>query len=157
MKFILIFSLHKTAFLYNQVMNLVQKLEILDQLQISDQFLLVNHFRNRTSRKNWMPVTDTKKKWCFHFTLPLTTDCTIFFVHFNYFHRHMRLCKIKYWQMWEKCIDNNKQETTEKLTFSQEKSVFTTTFILSPWLKHFFLLWELFAFLLPTWFMCYVK
>ena len=98
-----------------------------------------------------------KKEWCFHFTLPLTTSCTIFVVPFNYFHRHMRLCKIKYWQMWEKCIDNNKQETTEKLTFSQEKSVFTTTFILSPWLKHFFLLWELFAFLLPTWFMCYVK
>ena len=51
MKFILIFSLHKTAFLYNQVMNLVQKLEILDQLQILDQFFLVNHFRNRTSQK----------------------------------------------------------------------------------------------------------
>ena len=50
MKFILIFSLHKTAF-YNQVMNLVQKLEILDQLQISDQFFLVNNFRNRTSQK----------------------------------------------------------------------------------------------------------
>ena len=48
MKFILIFSLHKTAY---QVMNLVQKLEILDQLQISDQFFPVNHFRNRTSQK----------------------------------------------------------------------------------------------------------
>ena len=114
-------------------------------------------FSQQDVTKNWMPVTDTKKKWCFHFTLPLTTDCTIFFVPFNYFHRHMRLCKIKYWQMWEKCIDNTKQETSDKLTFSQEKSVFTTTFILSPRLKHFFLLWELFAFLLPTWFMCYVK
>ena len=51
MKFILIFSLHKTAFLYNQVMNLVQKLEILDQLEISDKFFLVNNFRNRTSQK----------------------------------------------------------------------------------------------------------
>ena len=48
MKFILIFSLHKTAY---QVMHLVQELEILDQLQISDQFFLVNHFRNRSSQK----------------------------------------------------------------------------------------------------------
>ena len=49
MKFILIFSLHKTAL--QSSYELVQKLEILDQLQISDQFFLVNHFRNRTSQK----------------------------------------------------------------------------------------------------------
>ena len=81
-------------------------------------------FSQQELTKNWMPVTDTKKKWCFHFTLPLTSDCIIFVVPFNYFHRHMRLCKITYWQMWEKCIDNNKQETTEKLTFSQETNQF---------------------------------
>ena len=155
MKFILIFNLHKTA--------LQPSYEFSTETwnsRSATNFGLVfpcESFSQQELTKNWMPVTDTKKKWCFHFTLPLTTDCTIFFVPFNYFHRRMRLCKIKYWQMWEKCIDNNKQETTEKLTFSQEKSVFTTTFILSPWLEHFFLLWELFAFLLPTWFMCYVK